>query len=111
VTARGAAVAARMGVALALAGCAHAPSAATRATGATGDDAVLDIRSNVSDADLVIDGRVVGRIVHDRIAVALDPGHHQLELRHDDFFSAYLDVQLARAEHKKIVLDLSPILP
>ena len=107
-TAGDAAVAVAMGMALAFAGCAHAPPATT---GATGDDAFLHIRSNVSDADLVIDGRVVGRIVHDRIAVALDPGHHQLELRHDDFFSAYLDVQLARAEHKKIVLDLSPILP
>ena len=98
-----------MGMALAFAGCAHAPPATT---GATGDDAFLHIRSNVSDADIVIDGRVIGRVsMLNKNGIAIEPGHHQLELRHDDFFSAYLDVQLARAEHKKIVLDLSPILP
>lgn len=95
-------------VAVAIAACAHAQAPATAVSS---DDAIIYIKSNISDADLVLDGRLIGRVSMLRGGIAIDPGHHQLELRHDDYFSAYLDVQLARAERKKIALDLAPILP
>jgi len=43
--------------------------------------------------------------------VALVPGFHRFELRREDFFSSYLELELGRAERKKVAMDMSPILP
>jgi hypothetical protein len=77
----------------------------------TRDDAVFKIRSNVSDANLYIDGRYVGPISLLRGGIAVAPGKHRLELRHDDYFSRYLEVDLQRAERRKLEVTMAPILP
>ena len=35
----------------------------------------------------------------------------RFELRHEDYFSSYLELTLAKAERKKVSMELAPILP
>jgi hypothetical protein len=88
-----------------IAACGAAPRAAPAS------DAILYLRSNVRDAQLYVDGRFIAPL--DRLGggVALSPGNHRLELRHEDYFSSYLEVALTRAERKRLALDLAAILP
>jgi hypothetical protein len=74
-------------------------------------DAVVFVKSNVSDAQVWVDGRLVGplNIVHGGIAV--DPGRHRLELRHDDYFSRYVELDLAKGQEQKLQLEMAPVLP
>ena len=46
-----------------------------------------------------------------RGGVAVEPGTHRLELRHEDYFSSYLELTLVKAERKKVSMELAPILP
>jgi hypothetical protein len=80
-------------------------------TGATRDDAIIIFKSNVKDAQLFVDGRHVASLDALRGGVAVEAGTHRFELRHEDYFSSYLELKLARAERKKLTLDLAPILP
>jgi hypothetical protein len=80
-------------------------------TGVTPDDAVLYVRTNLADADLVLDGHFVGRVGLLRGGVAVSAGVHHLELRDDCCWSSYLEVTLARAERRKVTMELLPILP
>jgi hypothetical protein len=68
-------------------------------TGVLPTDAIVSIHSNVRDAELFVDGRDVGPLLAERGGVALVPGFHRLEL------------ELGRAERKKVAMDMSPILP
>jgi hypothetical protein len=78
----------------------------------TPNDAIVHIKTNVADADLYVDGRLIGRIgMLGRGGIAVEPGTHRLELRRDDYFSAYLEVQLARAQRKDVEMNLWAILP
>jgi len=43
--------------------------------------------------------------------VAVEPGLHRFELRHDDYFSSYLELALTRAERKRVAVEMSPLLP
>ena len=81
------------------------------ANGVTESDAVIYLKSNVRDAELFVDGRDVGPLGTLRGGVAVIPGTHRFELRHEDYFSSYLELTLARAERKKVAMDMSPILP
>ena len=92
---------------VALAACGPKPSP----NGVTPNDAIVFIRTNVGDADLILDGHYVGHVAMLRGGVAVEPGKHHLELRHDEYFSTYLELDLAKAERKKIAMDLAPILP
>jgi hypothetical protein len=79
--------------------------------GVTSDDAIVYVKSNVRDAQIYLDGRFIGPLDGLGGGVAVEPGTHRLELRHEDYFSSYLELPLARAERKQIALDLAPILP
>lgn len=93
----------------AIAASACAPKAGSR--GATSNDAVIYLKSNVRDAQLYVDGRFIAPLDALGGGVALSPGAHRLELRHEDYFSSYVELQLARAERKRLALDLAAILP
>ncbi len=80
-------------------------------SGVTADDAIVKVTANVRDANVFVDGRFVGPVGVLKGGVAVEPGKHRLELRHDDYFSAYVELDLARAERKTLALTLSPILP
>ena len=78
---------------------------------ATSDDAIVYLRSNVRDAQVYIDGKFVAPLNALGGGVAIEPGAHRLELRHEDYFSSYVELQLARAERKKLALDMAAMLP
>ena len=91
----------------ALVGCGPKPAPHGPAAG----DAVLYVKSNVSDAQIWVDGRLVGPLTVVRGGIAVDPGRHRLELRHDDYFSRYVELDLRKSEHKKLQLEMAPVLP
>lgn len=79
--------------------------------GVTADDAVVLIKSNVADATVFVDGRYYGPVKMLRGGLAFEAGKHRLELRHEDYFSRYVELDLKRAEKRKLDLDLAPVLP
>jgi hypothetical protein len=79
--------------------------------GVTADDAIVYVKSNVRDAQVYLDGRYIASLDVLGGGVAVEPGVHRMELRHDDYFSSYLELDLRRAERKKVSLSLAPILP
>lgn len=81
------------------------------ATGATSSDAIVYLESNVRDAQVYVDGRFVAPLDALRGGVAVEPGMHRIELRHEDYFSSYLELRVARAERKEIAVDMAAILP
>ena len=94
--------------ALALAlGCGH-PQAPG---GVTPNDAIVRVRSNVGDAHVYVDGRFLAPIGALRGGIAVEPGIHRFELRHEAYFSRYIELTLARAERKVVELEMAPILP
>lgn len=81
------------------------------APGAASGDAIVYLRSNVRDAQLYVDGRFIAPLDALGGGVAVAPGSHRLELRHEDYFSSYLELTVTRAERKKLAMDMAAILP
>ncbi len=94
-------------LALALAAC----GGKQNPNGVDSDDAIVKLKSNVPDAQLYVDGRFIGPMSALRGGVAVEAGTHRFELRHDDYFSSYLELTLARAERKQVALEMAPVLP
>jgi hypothetical protein len=94
-------------MAVALAAC----GAATPHRGVSPNDAIIYFKSNVTDAQVYVDGRFVGPVSLLKGGVALDPGKHRVELRHDDYFSRFAEMDLHRSEKKQLDLDMAPTLP
>ena len=90
-----------------LTACAHG-AAANRVTSST---SIIYITSNVGDAQVYVDGRYIAPLDALRGGVAVAPGEHRVELRHDDYFSSYLEVQVARAARQKLAIDMAAMLP
>jgi len=88
--------------------CAGSPP---RPGGVEADDAIVQVRSNVRDAQVYVDGRLVGPLHAVRAGIAVEPGFHRFELRRDDYFSSYLELELARAERRGVRMELAPVLP
>jgi hypothetical protein len=83
----------------------------TAPNGVSPNDAIVYFKSNVSDAQVYVDGRFVGPVSVLHGGIAVDPGKHRFELRRDDYFSRYVELDLARAEKKQLQLELAPVLP
>jgi hypothetical protein len=79
--------------------------------GVEADDAIVQVRSNVRDAQVYVDGRFVAPLHAVGAGIAVEPGFHRLELRHDEYFSSYLELELVRAERRKVRVELAPVLP
>jgi hypothetical protein len=99
----------RVVIALSLAVAACGPKPAPNSV--TPNDAIIYLKSNVTDAQVYVDGRFVGPVSVLRGGIALDPGKHRVELRKDDYFSRYAELDLHRAERKQLQLELAPVLP
>ena len=65
----------------------------------------------MADAAVWIDGVYVGAIADVARGLALEPGHHRLELHHDAYFSHYQALDLAPAQRLRLPIELAPILP
>lgn len=74
-------------------------------------DAIVRITCNVPDASLFVDGRFLAPVSLVRGGVALSPGAHRIELRHDAYLGRFLELTLAPAERRTIDAQLFPILP
>lgn len=79
--------------------------------GVTADDAIIKVKSNVREAEVYVDGRFIAPLKALGGGVAVTPGTHRFELRHDDYFSAYLELTVGRADRKTIAMELAPVLP
>ena len=73
--------------------------------------AVVLVTSNVGDAQVYVDGRFVGMLGLLHGGLAMDPGHHRIELRHDDYFSRYAELAVTRAARTTLDLQMEPVLP
>lgn len=91
---------------LALAACAGAPS---RAPGSA--DAVLRLSCNVPEAALFVDGRYLAPVGLLRGGVALAPGRHRFELRHQGHLPKLWELELAGAERKAVTIELYLVPP
>jgi hypothetical protein len=97
--------------ALALCGVIAACGGRQSTSGITADDAIVKLTANVRDANVYFDGRFIGPVGLLKAGIAVEPGKHRVELRHDDYFSAYVELDLKRAERRTVALTLSPVLP
>jgi hypothetical protein len=75
------------------------------------DDAVVIVRADVADAALWVDGRYIGPVGALKGGVAVEPGAHRFEVRHDEHFSHYAELELAPRERRTLEIDLAPVLP
>jgi hypothetical protein len=76
-----------------------------------GDDAVVKVRTAVKDASLWVDGRFIGPIGGLSGGVALEPGKHRFELRHDEYWSHFEELDLAARQRVVMDVELAPVLP
>lgn len=75
------------------------------------NDAIVRVRTDVKDASLWVDGRFIGPIAGMRGGVAIEPGKHRFELRHDEYFSHYEELDLAPKQEVQLDIEMAPILP
>ncbi len=96
-----------LAIVIALGACGPKPAP----NGVAASDAIIYVKSNVGDAQVYVDGRFIGPIKILHGGIAMDPGRHRLELRHDDYFSRYAELDLHRSEKKQLDLEMAPVLP
>ncbi len=107
----GLALVASLAVAGAVAGPGCRGGTPQRPAKVTAADAVVRIRTAVADASLWIDGSFIGTVDELRGGVALDPGLHRLELRHEAYFVHYQELDLAPGQRLTLDIELAPLLP
>jgi hypothetical protein len=78
-------------------------------TGAT--TALVVIRCEVEDATVWVDGHYIQEVGAMRGGVRVKAGIHRLEVRHDEFFSHYAELELAPGERRVLDVNLAPVLP
>ena len=79
--------------------------------GASSGDGVLIFDANVGDAGMWVDGVFIGGLDGLRGGVALSPGTHRIEIRHDDYFAYYAELAVKAGDKQRIAVELAPVLP
>ena len=75
------------------------------------NDAIIHFDAPIKDAEVYVDGRFIRRIRELRGGLALSPGAHRIEVRHDHYHSLYLELRVEKRERRTIPVKLAPILP
>ena len=101
----------RVVIALVLAAAAAACGHGTGVRGVSKDDAIVTFDTDVKEAAVWVDGTFVGGMEALRAGVAVHAGTHRFEIRHDDFFPYYAELQLRSGERRRLRIDLAPVLP
>ena len=91
-----------------LSGCGGTPATPTRIDK---NDAIVTIQCEVGDAELWVDDRFVSEIGRLRGGIALSPGAHRIELRHDDFHTHYAEITVTARERRTLEIALAERLP
>ena len=73
--------------------------------------AVVLFTAAVSDAEVVIDDRPIGRIRDLKSGVAMQPGEHRIEIRRDGYHTRYLELSLEAGERRTLDIELAEMLP
>lgn len=75
------------------------------------DDAVIKIVCGVADAELWVNDRFIAHVGKLRRGIALSPGEHRLELRHDRHHTHYELLAITARERRTLTVELAEILP
>ena len=93
-------------LALWLAGCGGAKG---RSDGAR--KAVIMVQVAQPDASIWVDGHFVTEVAQAKGGVALKPGTHRIEIRHDRFHTHYEIVEVRAKERRTLQVELAEELP
>lgn len=74
------------------------------------NDAIIKIECPVADAELWVNDRFVAHIGKLRRGIALSPGQHRLELRHDRYHTHYQVIVVTARERKTLTVEMAEIL-
>lgn len=80
-------------------------------TGVGKNDAIVLIQCEVADAELWVDDRFVAEVGRLRRGIALSPGDHRIEVRHDRYHTHYEEIQVAARERRTVAVELAESLP
>jgi hypothetical protein len=72
-------------------------------------DGVIHFDCPVADAEVWVNGRYLEDGLRRGIAIA--PGTHRIEVRHDDYHTFYAEVTVGRGERRVVEVRLAEILP
>jgi len=74
------------------------------------EDAVVAIRCEVGDAMVWVDGRPLRQVRDLAGGIALAPGRHLLEVRHDAYHTSYHAIVVRARDRLQLRVDLAPLL-
>ena len=104
-----------LAVALVLASAAAGPACGGSGHATTprvsASDAIVRFHVAVADAGLWVDDRFIGAVGSLRGGVAVAPGPHRFELRHEAYFVEYRELTLAAGQRLTVEVELAPLLP
>jgi len=75
------------------------------------NDAVIHFNSSVQDAEVWVNGVFVRRIRELKTGMALSPGAHRIQVKHDRYHTYYLELTVEKRERRTIPVKLAEILP
>lgn len=108
-------VALRMALVVALLGVGVGTGCGARAAGGAAgvapDDAIIQLRCNVPEAELWVNERYIGPVGALKGGVALSPGTHRVEARHAQHHAFYAELALRARERRTLDIELAPKLP
>jgi len=84
---------------------------ATKATKRHSDDAIIYLKTSVSDAEVWVNDRFIARIKDLGGGLQLSPGRYRIEIRDDRYHTAYLDLRVENRERRTIPVKLAEVLP
>jgi protein phosphatase len=70
--------------------------------------AKLRVTTNVSDSDLLIDQKALGKVVRDAVHV-VNPGHHQIWVMKQDHYPASKEIDAESGQNIELVMELRPM--
>lgn len=81
-----------------------------RTDGIGKDDGIIVVRSNVADAEIWVNERRLGFVADLDGGIALSPGQHRLEVRHDRYHTHYQLLDLAPDARLTLDVELAEVL-
>lgn len=90
-------------------GC-SAPAQSVRSKVAR-NDAVIEIECSVAEAELWVNDRFIAHVGKLPKGIALSPGEHRLELRHDRHHTHYEMLTVSARERRTLTVQLAEVLP